>query len=185
MNKQAISPVEMGGLLAGGKIMASNAIHRFGDRIPGIARLGKEIAGVGARTAMQGKPMVSPVLRHAASILGDPHMVSVYENAHRAGSVIPKGTSSAQVKGMIGQLIHNPDIAGLHPGLGKLLSGPAAKFVEGVPLESKGIRKVIDYGFTPVSQVAKDIKSGVGRLMPRKNALQEGVSYLPPGAQAA
>ena len=70
-------------------------------------------------------------------------------------------------------------------GLGKLLSGPAAKFVEGVPLESKGIRKVIDYGFTPVSQVAKDIKSGVGRLMPRKNALQEGVSYLPPGAQAA
>ncbi|CAB4131603.1 hypothetical protein UFOVP276_38 [uncultured Caudovirales phage] len=45
MKKEAINPVEMGGLIAGGKIMASNIIHRFGDRIPGIARLGKEIAG--------------------------------------------------------------------------------------------------------------------------------------------
>ncbi|CAB4131601.1 hypothetical protein UFOVP276_37 [uncultured Caudovirales phage] len=95
-------------------------------------------------------------------------MVSVYENAHRIGRVVPKGTTSGQVKELMGQLSHSPDVAGIYPGVGKLLSGPAAKFIGGVPLESKGVRRVIDYGFTPVGQVAQDIKHGVGRLLPRR-----------------
>jgi hypothetical protein len=148
--------------------------------------MGREIAGIGARTAMQGKPMLSAPLRHAASIIGDPTLVSLYENAHKAGTIIPKGTTASQVKGMIGQVTHNPDIAKIHPGLGKILSGPAAKFLDRVPLESKGVRKVIDYGFTPVGQVARDIKGGIGRVLPKGGVggvLPKGVDYLPPGSQ--
>jgi hypothetical protein len=50
-----------------------------------------------------------------------------------------------------------------------------------IPLESTGVRKAIDYGFTPVQQVAKDVRSGIGNLVeasPRTRYLNTPVTQV-------
>jgi len=139
--------------------MASNALHRFGANIAPFRWLGKEIAGVGARTGMQGKPMLSKPFRNLAAVGLDPQLTSLYENAHKAGRLMGP-EAGAQLPSIVGQLQHNP--AAL-----EMLGAKNLRLLHDVPLQSIGIRKAIDYGFTPVSQVASDIRHGVGRLLLR------------------
>lgn len=143
----------MAGALAGGKIMLTNALHRYGHQIPGLRALPREVAGIGLRTAAQGKPMLGGLTRGAMAIMGDPQLASVYEAAHRAGSTFgPQGLHAA--KTMLQQHAHMlPEAQSF------------TKFLGSIPIESKGIRKAIDYGFTPVSQVGQDIKSGLGKVV--------------------
>lgn len=149
--KVAIDPMTLAGIGAAGKIMTTNALHRFGHHLPPLRRLAQEVAGVGARTAMQGKPMLSAPLRHAMAVGMDPKLVGLYETAHRAGGAA-KGVGGLQ------QLGQHLSAAKQIPELAH-----AAEFAKGIPLESKGLRKVVDYGFTPVSQVGKDLKGVAGR----------------------
>lgn len=175
LEKQAIDPMAMAGMVAGGKIMATNALNRFGHHLPPLRRLAQEVAGVGARTAMQGKPMLSAPLRHAMAVGLDPKLVGLYENAHNL-------TNAARHSAPLQNAGQN-----MHLDVGHLLSkakqipelAQAADFAKGIPLESKGIRKVVDYGFTPVSQVGRDIKglagraaSGVGSTLKKVNPMK-------------
>jgi hypothetical protein len=147
IEKIAFDPVAAAGLMAAGKIMATNAISRHGASIPPVRWLAKEIAGVGARTALQGKPLLSRGLREAAAIGIDPKAVGLYEGAHAfAKRLGPDGFKLT--KGLLGtnEARAIPEMA------------HARSFLDAVPLESKGIRKAVDYGFTPVGQVARDIK---------------------------
>src|SRR3954470_24668694 len=91
LEKLAVDPVTAAGLMAAGKIGLTNAISRHAAKLPPIRWLGKEIAGVGLRTAAQGKPMLSKTLREAMAIGVDPKMVGLYEGAHQAGQLIGKG----------------------------------------------------------------------------------------------
>lgn len=157
--KIAMDPLAMAGLVAGGKIMATNALTRFGMKVPAIRRMGQEVAGVGLRTAMQGKPMLSAPLRHTLAVGVDPKMVSLYEHAHDAGRAARQmGAQPAQVEAMRHMLAAHP--------AAKQFSD-MGKFVSGIPLHSTGLRKAVDYGFTPVKQVGRDIASGARRLMGR------------------
>ena len=135
------NPIEAAGMVAAGKIMASNALHRFGEHIAPFRWLGKEIAGVGARTGMQGKPMLSKPFRNLAAVGLDPQLTSLYENAHRAGKLMGPETAQ-QLPSVLGQLQH-------HPALQEMVGAKNLKMLHDVPLQSTGLRKVVDYGFTP------------------------------------
>lgn len=155
LTKVAIDPVTAAGMVAGGKIMASNLLSRHAASIRPLRWIGKEVAGVGARTAMQGKPMLSRPFREAASAVVDPKLVGLYENAHAAGSLGAKNLQRAKdaarkVKEHLGDK-------------GSPAVRRSVEFLDDVPLESKGVRKIVDYGFTPVSQVGRDIKELTGK----------------------
>lgn len=147
-----MDPVELGGVLGMGKIMATNALNRFGHHIAPVRWLGREVAGIGARTAMQGKPMLSGPLRHAMAVGVDPKLTSLYENAHAIGR---NAHNAEDVRGSISALRALPEAQNI-PAVAQ-----ATDFASKIPLESTGVRKVIDYGFTPVSQVGQDIKQGL------------------------
>lgn len=170
--KVAVDPITMAGLGAAGKIMATNALHRFGHKLPPVKWLAKEVAGVGARTAMQGKPMMSAPIRHALAIGVDPKLTSLYEHAHQiAQNAGKQGIGNLQA--LRSNLVNHPVVQGI-PALSQ-----AADVAKDIPLESKGLRKVVDYGFTPVSQVGQDIKnvagraaSGVGSALKKMNPMK-------------
>ena len=173
VEKIAFDPLTMAVAGAGAKIMGTNAISRFADKIPPIRRLGQEIAGVGVRTAMQGKPMLSGPMRHALAIGLDPKAVSVYEGAHGVGNMLRQsGAALGNVRQVTQGLMQHP-VARQFPN--------ASKFISGVPLQSTGIRKAVDYGFTPVSQVGRDIVGGARNLGQRlvggaRNVFQRGAA---------
>lgn len=150
----------VGGAFGAGKALGaigSNVLHRYGHHIPGMKGLGQEIAGVGARTAMQGKPMLSSPLRHALNVTTNPELVGAYEKAHGlARKAMAEGMHPAELQQQLAQ--HAAKLKSYSPE-----AAQAAEFAKGVPLESKGLRKVVDYGFTPVSQVGQDIKNVAGR----------------------
>lgn len=160
LTKLGIDPIEMGGLLAMGKIMTTNALNRWGMHFPPIRRIGQEIAGVGLRTAQQGKPMLSAPLRNIAAVAGDPKLVGLYETAHNIGS---------RIKGVVGASTplheHHAQLNALEHAVPD--SKEFAAFVRGIPTQSTGIRKAIDYGFTPVSQVGTDIRNQGRRMITR------------------
>lgn len=165
MKKIAIDPMAAAGAMAAGKIMLSNTLGRHAASIRPLRWIGQEIAGVGARTAMQGKPMLSRPFREALATTVDPKLVGLYEHAHSAGNMIknhPGAVSNAQ---QVAQQIQQLPGAKNFPAVMR-----GADFVGNIPLESKGIRKVIDYGFTPVSQVGRDIKGAVSGLFKRRPA---------------
>ena len=128
--------------------------------LPPFRWLGKEVAGVGARTGMQGKPMLSKPFRNLAAVGFVPHLTSIYENAHKAGKLL--GPDAAlQLPSVLGELQHNPMAQ-------EMVGAKNLQLLHDVPLQSTGVRKVVDYGFTPVSQVASDVGHGIGRLLPRR-----------------
>ena len=138
-------------------IMAHNQFLRHGHKIPGVQRLGQEIAGLGLRTGQQGKPMLSSPMRNALATF-DNGMMTAYERGHAAGagtrgmSAVPGQTQLAQRQ--VGEAARSL------PGFQS-----TAKFIEGIPTESTGWRKALDYGFTPVSQVGRDIRNQGQRFM--------------------
>lgn len=166
-HKIALDPVTAAGTLAMGKIMLTNALGRHGMKLAPVRRLAQEVAGVGIRTAQQGKPMVGRGLREAAAIGIDPKLTSLYETAHHIGSKLRPGQLVAQRDQALHSLTrHLPD-ATQH-----------ANFIRGIPLESRGVRKVVDYGFKPVGEVAQDIK---GLLAKKKGPL---IAARPASARA-
>ena len=100
--------------------------------------------------------MLSRPLREVMAATVDPKLVSAYETAHAAGARVGAHGDTLR-KGIATLKEHVPEAKGL------------ASFMEGVPTESKGVRKVVDYAFTPVGQVAKDVKG----LFRRKTAAEE------------
>jgi hypothetical protein len=139
MRKVAIDPVATGALLAVAKL---NLMRRFAHKIPGIRNIATEAAGIGARTALQGKPMMSAPLRHVTALVTDPAAVKAYELGYSAASKLGPNTPAAlrELRAL------TRDFEPVH-GLTK------------VPLESRGLRKAIDYAFTPVSHVARDLRA--------------------------
>jgi hypothetical protein len=146
--KVALDPVTMAAGLAAGKSVAMNVAMRHMHQIPGIKHLGQELIGMGYRGAQQGRPMGSPWLRNAASYMTDPKLVGMYEAGHTMGTQVPKG-SHAALGNLISQYTQN-----LSPEHKKMFD-----MAKGIPTESTGFRKVLDYGHTPVSQVPGDIKN--------------------------
>jgi len=152
--KLAIDPVAAAGAMAYGKVMLTNALNRYGHKIPAFRAVAREVAGVGARTAMQGKPMLHGATRAIGAIAGDPKLMSVYEGAHAAAA---RAKSQGQNLSKLRDMAMESGIAKHYPEAKQYMD-----FAKDIPLESKGLRKVVDYGFTPVGQVAQDIK-GVGQ----------------------
>ena len=114
--------------------------------------------------------MLSRPMREVMSAVTAPSAVGLYEAAHGMGRTLGSHTpAAAQAIGHIGSHPALAQAPGIQSALG--MAG-------GIPLESKGVRKVIDYGFTPVSQVARDVKQGVGKLFRRP--VPQGATGYPP-----
>lgn len=151
--KQAVDPVAVAGGIAAAKIMGANLLSRHGMALAPIRRIGQEVAGVGFRTAQQGKPMLSRPMRELISTTVDPKLVGAYETAHAVGSRVAPHQVAQVRQGLSAAAEHAPEVA------------KHVEFAKGIPLESKGIRRVVDYGFTPVGQVARDIGGAARRLV--------------------
>lgn len=169
LEKEAIDPVSLAGGLAGAKFLASNIMLRHGGKLGPIRRIGQELAGVGFRTAQQGKPMLSRPLREILAST-EPHLVKAYENAHAAGRAIPAtpGHVAAAKEGLQNVAKHFPALS------------EGASFVQGIPTESTGLRRVVDYGFTPVGQVARDI-GGLAKRVISRPAVKTAQGDVPRG----
>ncbi len=152
----ALDPMTAAGMVAGGKIMATNILSRHAPSIAPMRRIGQEIAGVGARTAMQGKPMLSRPFREAASAVVDPKLVGLYENAHGAATALGTHANPQAIRGIAEHIRQMPAAQNMP----SVMRG--ADFASKIPLEHGpgvlgAVRKTVDYGFTPVSQVGRDI----------------------------
>lgn len=157
IEKIALDPAAIAAMAAGGKIIGANFLHRYGQNIPGVRQLGQGIAGIGLRTGMQGKPMLHPITRAVGGVLGDPSLMGAYEHSHQLGSTLgAEGITKAK------QMIPMAKNMGLHVN---------TKLIDGIRTDSTGIRKVMDYGFTPVSQVGRDIRTGVSNMAHRAASL--------------
>lgn len=153
LKKEAIDPLTVAGITVAGKIGLSNFLTRHGTKLPPIRRLVQEIMGVGYRTARQGRPMLSRPTREALALGLDANLMNAYEMAHGAGSSLA------------------PNFIRRAPELlaqTGMVPKPYVKLLSGIPTESTGLRKVVDYGFSPVGQVghdiagvAKDVGSGI------------------------
>lgn len=148
LTKVAVDPVSAAVGLATGKTLALNMAVRHMHQIPGIKHLGQEIAGMGYRAAQQGRPVGSPWVRNLASYVTDPKLVGLYETGHAVGSAVPKGP----VTGLTSHLTQLTEK--MAPEQKKMVD-----MLQGIPTQSTGFRKVLDYGHTPVSQVPRDIKN--------------------------
>jgi hypothetical protein len=141
-----------------GKIMFSNFLGRHGHRLPGAKTIGAEILGMGVRAGLQGKPMISRPTRELIAITVDPKLVSAYEKSYQLGSAMqkygPRGIR--RMSSAIG-------LAGKIPGLGRIAPGlkegmsEFKEILDMVPLESKGLRKIVDYSLSSPSRVGSDI----------------------------
>ena len=152
LEKIGIDPVSMAAMAAGAKILGHNAITRHGMKFKPFRRMTSEIIGAGARAGAAGKPQLSRPLREFLSLVTDPHMVSALERGHQVGTRL--GPSRLQ---------HAKKLA-LHPELSKTLGPNVADVIRNVPLKANTrARKALDYGFTPVRQVGKDIKDLLSR----------------------
>jgi hypothetical protein len=198
--KHAISitdPEVLGGLIMMWKI---NALQRLGHLIPGGNRMAQELLGLGARAGMRGRPLPSRALRELIGVGYAPQTMTAFERAHAVGSKFGPGLKDApEALGLIhaqGQQ-HLPEWFGTpatrpqgaadtakrfftDPFTDKTPAlGQAMNLLKGVPLHSTGARKVLDYAFTPVSEVGRDLKGlyGKARLM---HALSQN-----PGAASA
>lgn len=158
LEKIALDPVTMAGTLAMGKIMATNAISRHAMKIAPIRRIGQEVAGVGFRTGMKGKPLLGKVTREAAAIGVDPKMTSLYEHAHQAGSAL-RGMPAQAAPVFQRQMMQHP-LAQQFPQAQQFFRGVPTTPGAGIP---GAIRRTVDYGFTPVRQVGSDINRMAGR----------------------
>lgn len=141
-----------------GKIMFSNLIGRHGHRIPLAKEFGAEILGLGARAGLQGRPQLSRLTREAIAIAVDPKLVAAYEKAYDLGSAMrkygPRGVKRmSSVMGFISKI---PGMNRIAPGTKETLL-EIKDMVDRVPLESTGVRKIVDYAFSSPSQVGKDI----------------------------
>jgi len=155
--KVAIDPLTIAGATAGGKILLSNFLSRHGLKIPGVRHLVGEVMGVGYRTAKQGKPMLSKPFREALALGTDSNLVNAYEMAHGAGRA-----SKALGGGVLGDVLRQAPTLAAQSGM---LPKPYVKLLSNIPTESKGLRKMVDYGFTPVGQVGSDIAQAGKGLM--------------------
>jgi hypothetical protein len=156
MAKTAIDPVTAGGLLLAGKQLAANVVSRHALKIPGARRVAQEVAGVGARAGLAGREMPGRWSRELAAATTSPAAVGLFEGAHATGKAL---RAQGRVGGEIAtQAMHSPLISKLGPD-----AVDAQRFVAGVPLESKGLRRAVDYTLKPVGEVASDISAGVKR----------------------
>ena len=137
--------------LALGKTMFMNAITRNAKSIPGVAPLARGIAGMGYRAAQQGKPLGNKLVRGAASIMSDPKLVDLYEGGYMAGHHAgPEGK----------KFMRNLD--DLRPYIGDK-GNELLDLAGSIPTESTGIRRVLDAGATPVSQIPGHIRDAANR----------------------
>jgi len=160
LTKTALDPVTAAMGLAAGKTLAMNFATRHMHQIPGIKHLGQELAGMGYRAAQQGRPVGSPWVRNAASYMTDPKLVGLYETGHALGAAVPPGSTEG-----LGDLL-TQHASTMSPEHQKMFN-----MVKGIPTESTGFRKVLDYGQTPVSQVPGDIKNWAASKFQRRPAV--------------
>jgi hypothetical protein len=155
--KIAVDPVTLAGGLLAGKTLAMNAAVRHMHQIPGVKHLGQELVGMGYRAAQQGRPVGSPWVRNIASYVTDPKLVGMYETGHALGTNVPRGGAKG-----IGDLLaqHTKTLSPEHQKMFDM--------AKGIPTESTGFRKVLDYGHTPVSQVPRDIKNWAASKFQRR-----------------
>ncbi len=160
------------GLGVGGKILAHNALTRYGDKLPPIRWLGQQFAGMGYRAGEQGRPMLSRPIRELGALLVDPHMVNAYERGHaagRAGGIVPQAVHG------ISDFINDPRVQEAikeRPHLANVSS-----FLQGVPTESRGFANVVDHLHSPGMAVEKAVEGakslgtqawqGVKNLVPK------------------
>jgi len=152
------------GAVVGGKLLAANVVLRHGSKLPPVRWLGKEIAGVGARAGLAGKPMLNRPIREILALGIDPQMVSVYEGAHAAGRAA-RGRGVKNLKGVAGGVAAAAKSGGM-PGV-----ADAAKFISEVPLKSKGGRRVADAVLAPkqsISNIAGRVRDAAKRLIRRR-----------------
>ena len=178
-------PEVLGGLIMMWKI---NALHRLGHLLPGGGRLAQELLGLGARAGMRGRPLPSRAVRELIGIGYAPQTMTAFEKAHAAGSKfgprlkdMREGLSLVHEQGQqhAPTLFGTPKTAptGRADRVKRVFTDPftdktpdlgrVTELLSGVPLESTGARRALDYAFTPVSEVGKDLKGlyGKARLM--------------------
>jgi len=160
LTKVAMDPVTLAGTLLAGKTLAMNAAVRHMHQIPGVKHLGQELVGMGYRAAQQGRPVGSPWVRNVASYVTDPKLVGMYEAGHTMGAQVPKGSTEG-LSNLVSHYSQN-----LSPDHKKMFD-----MAKGIPTESTGFRKVLDYGHTPVSQVPGDIKNWAASKFQRRPAV--------------
>ena len=173
MKKQAIlaelastigtDPTRLVEYLAGAKILGANALSMYGHKLGPLRRIGQEVAGFGARTALQGKPAISRLITHPIGLITEPAITNAYHGAYEIGKA--SGGTLPELREMASQMAEHL------PARGHGAAEHALDFVKGIPLDYSGragkLRRAADYLATPVSQVAKDIGHGIGRLVPR------------------
>lgn len=89
LTKLSVDPTEIAAILAAGKIMASNVLHRHASNTPGLGRfvkwVGREAGGYGYRNAARGRGMFSRPLRELVATVVDPDLVKAYEKGYASG----------------------------------------------------------------------------------------------------
>lgn len=125
-----------------GKVVAANMVFRHGAKLAPVRWVGKEIAGVGMRAGMAGKPMINRPTREIAALFVDPQAVGGYEAAHALGKKL-QGKDPATLKNVTDKASHIAGLLGMDKAKG--LSEWAAK----IPLESTGARGVVDRVLQP------------------------------------
>ncbi len=149
---------QLAALMVGGKILAHNALTRYGDKLPPVRWLGQQFAGMGYRAGEQGRPMLPRPVRELGALVIDPHMVGAYERGHAAG----------QIGGVVPQAIHGVSEFVNDPRVQEAIKdrphlANISSFLQGVPTESKGFANVVDHLHSPGMAVDKAV-SGLGAL---------------------
>lgn len=158
LEKRAVDPATIAGLLAAGKIMGANAVSRHAHKIRPLRWLGKEIAGVGARTAAQGKPQLSRLTREALAIGVDPKVVGLYEGAYEGVKGVGANNKALRDLKLVIQSRRAEELSKRLPAIAQ-----TREFLSKVPTESTGVRKGVDYLFSDVRDVGRDIRNLVRR----------------------
>lgn len=164
---------QLAGLVVGGKILAHNALTRYADKLPPMRWLGQQFAGMGYRAGEQGRPMLPRPIREIGALMIDPHMVNAYEHGHAAGQM---GGAIPQAMHGVSDFINDPRVQEAIKERPHLAN--AHSFLQGIPVESKGFAKAVDYMHSP-GMAASEAASGLGALGERvvggaKNLLAKG-----------
>jgi hypothetical protein len=149
---------QLAALMVGGKILAHNALTRYGDKLPPMRWLGQQFAGMGYRAGEQGRPMLSRPIREIGALAIDPHMVGAYEKGHAAGQV---GGVVPQAMHHLGDFVNDPRVQAAikdRPHMANVSS-----FIQGIPTESKGFAKAVDYMHSP-GMAANAAGEGISNL---------------------
>jgi hypothetical protein len=176
LQKIAVDPVTVAGLIAGGKMLGQNVMLRHGLKFAPARRLASEVMGAGVRSGAAGNPLPSRLAREAASLGFEPQLVGAFEKAHTMGRL-----GGVEGAGVAQRLARHPDV--------QMMLGPyTGEVLRDVPMMADTpLRKAIDYGLKPVGEVGEDISNAIRtrfgktkRVTPRVVPKREIVSAVKP-----